>query len=99
MVKMMKWPPRDYKPGELIFVKVAIRNELPNLRIKEDALRLDGRVYRLEVTRKLDDDHERYPGEFELTPPSSSNAQSDFDEVGITWIASGDVEFISYVEG
>lgn len=79
------------KPYDKIFCLIKIRpkykGRLPKPKVEE----LNGKEMLLEVLWRMDID-ELYPGEYALRPVDKKESERWFTELGIGWIASGDVE-------
>lgn len=74
--------------------KINIRKSFKGQIQKPNANKLDGNVYDLVCAWECEKG-ETYEGEFAMSPMRNNDAIKQFDDAGLSWIASGDVEILS----
>ena len=70
--------------------RINIREEFNGLKIKPEVMELQGEIVELIPLWEIEKDDTRYPGEYAM----GTIGDTTLNEVGIDWIASGDVEEI-----
>lgn len=79
--------------------RIKLRKTYQGRELKPSMELIDGKIMLFEASWLMDDD-DKYPGEWVMTPVEESEDRTIMlRDVGIAWIASGDLERLGHLRG
>ena len=84
---------KKYKSYDKIMCRIKIRPKYEGRKARPKAQELNGQILLMQVLWE-EDDEDKYPGEYVLTPDDKNLRFKWSEENEVGWIASGDVEIL-----
>jgi len=84
---------KKYQPYDKIICRIKVRPEYKGRKARPEVQELNGQILLMQVLW-LQDDGDKYPGEYALRPDDKDTWFKWSEKNGVGWIASGDVEIL-----